>query len=380
MKRFLLGALCLSVVLTLQSSSQTIDDLNLQIHGYATQGFLYTTHNDAFYAATTNGSPAWTEAVVNMTVQPKSGLSVGVQARYQLLGTSGNSITLDWAAADYRVNDNFGVRVGKVKTPWGLLNETQDIDPSYMWALLPQSVYDLTTRNADLSHYGAIAYGDFGLGVRGGKLEYRIWGGEQVVPADDGQFDDLNNSGNGPTGPLNYSTIGGALRWRTPLRGLMFGASNAKENQATAQLHGGTEYFAPWNNLSWFGRFDRGKWMLGSEWNRQASAATLRITGLQPAASDSDARGWFVMASYKLRDKYSLGAYRSEYFDKQAELGPDRYSKDWTASFRCDLNQYLYLKAEQHFVKGTALSVDSLHNPDPRPDFLLTALKLGVSF
>ena len=75
-------------------------------------------------------------------------LRVGVQARYFLLGNFGNAITLDWANADYKVNEKFGVRFGKVKIPSGLFNEIQDIDPSYMWALLPQSVYTLPDRNS----------------------------------------------------------------------------------------------------------------------------------------------------------------------------------------------------------------------------------------
>src|SRR5580698_6687987 len=184
--------------------AQSLEDLNVQIHGYATQGFLYTTQNNIFYANSSDGSPAWTEAVVNLTAQPGEKLRFGVQARYQLLGSTGNAITLDWAAADYRVNDRFGVRFGKVKTPWGLFNETQDIDPSYMWALLPQSIYDITTRNADLSHNGAVVYGRMKLGQSAGKLEYRAWGGEAVIPTSDGQFADVIASGHGPLDPFTY--------------------------------------------------------------------------------------------------------------------------------------------------------------------------------
>jgi hypothetical protein len=33
--------------------------------------------------------------VVNLTAQPMPKLRVGVQARYQLLGNSGNTVTLD---------------------------------------------------------------------------------------------------------------------------------------------------------------------------------------------------------------------------------------------------------------------------------------------
>jgi len=210
MNRLLIGWVA-AVVAAVPLCAQSMADMDVQVHGYAAQGFLYTTHNNIFYADSSDGSPAWTEAVVNVTAQPNDKLRVGVQARYQLLGDSGNAITMDWAAADYRVNDYLGVRFGKVKTPSGLFNETQDLDPTYMWALLPQSVYDITTRNADLAHYGGVVYGSWNLGEAAGKVEYRFWGGESVIPTNDGQFSDLNAAGNGPTNAFVYPQFGGAL-------------------------------------------------------------------------------------------------------------------------------------------------------------------------
>ncbi len=379
MKRVLFLSIAIGMS-AIPACGQSMDDLNMQIHGYATQGFLYTNYNDVFYANSSDGSPAWTEAVINVTAQPTPQLRFGIQARYQLLGTSGNAITLDWAAADYTISDSFGVRFGKVKTPWGLFNETQDIDPSYMWALLPQSVYDITTRNADLSHYGGVAYGTLDLNSGGGKLDYRLWGGEQVIPTNDGQFDDLNASGNGPLSSLNFVTYGGALHWRTPLRGLMIGTSDGKANQASVALNGGSESFAPWNNLSYFAQYEKRKVMVAGEWNRQASAATIDLTGLPGQSADTDARGWFVMANYKVTTKLSAGVYNSQFFDCQAPLSVDRFTKDWTLSGRYDVNQVIYLKAEQHFINGSALGLAGENNPVITPSYRLTAIKIGVSF
>jgi hypothetical protein len=42
----------------------SLEDLNIQIHGYATQGFLYTTNNNWNTTTSSDGSPAGTEAVV----------------------------------------------------------------------------------------------------------------------------------------------------------------------------------------------------------------------------------------------------------------------------------------------------------------------------
>ena len=379
MNRLLVGAMALALG-GIPLAAQSLDDLNIQIHGYAAQGFLYTTHNNIFYANSSDGSPAWTEAVVNVTAQPNSKLRVGVQARYYLLGDSGNAITLDWAAGDYKVNDRLGVRFGKVKTPWGLFNETQDIDPSYMWALLPQNIYDVTTRNADLSHYGGVVYGTLKFDPKIGKLEYRAWGGEAVIPTDDGQFSDVVATGNGPRNPFTYVIYGGAIHWMMPITGVMIGASDTKANRASIALAGGSESFAAWNNLSYFAKYEKNKAMIAYEWNRQASPGALYLTGQPASSTSSDPRAWYGMASYKLANKLSAGVYDSQVIDHDQPLGPDRYTKDWAISARFDVSGFIYLKAEQHFIAGTSLSFESADNPVLHPTSRLTALRVGVSF
>jgi hypothetical protein len=132
MKRFV-AILAVSLAGALPAVSQSLEDLNIQIHGYATQGFLYSNQNNALTTTSANGSAGWNEEVVNVGTVPIPKLRFAVQVRYFLLGNYGNSIIVDFATADYKVNDRFGVRFGKVKTPMGLYNETQDIDPSYMW-------------------------------------------------------------------------------------------------------------------------------------------------------------------------------------------------------------------------------------------------------
>jgi hypothetical protein len=182
--------LFLLALIALPASAQSLEDLNIQLHGYATQGFMYSTQNNFFTTNSSSGSPAWDEAVVNITSQPSPKLRIGAQGRYELLGNiGGNNITLDWASVDYKFSEKLGVRVGKVKTPDALFNEVQDIDPAYIWSLLPQSIYPLTSRNSFLSHYGGVVYGRLKpsakLGAKLGNVDYRVFGGEGVDVAND---------------------------------------------------------------------------------------------------------------------------------------------------------------------------------------------------
>lgn len=394
MKRYLLVAAAL-LAGTLSSSAQSLDDLNIQIHGYATQGFLYTTQNNIFTTNSSNGSPAWTEAVVNVGAQPNPKLRVGVQGRYFLLGNFGNALTLDWAAADYKSDDRFGVRVGKVKTPSGLFNETQDIDPSYMWSLLPQSIYPITSRNSNLAHYGGVVYGTLPL-QKLGKLEYRGWGGERDIAANDGYWVSFAEEGIVFNTGYNFVTLGGALHWRTPVRGLMLGSSMSRSNQSHANFTDtyvvpagpskgvtittpGQMVLSNLNVPSFFGQYERNRFMFAAEYQRVPGS--LQLIGLSPVPTAIDTRGWYAMSSYKATSKLSTGVYVSQQVNHQSALGPARYSKDWALSGRYDFNEFLYAKAEQHFIDGTSIGYDAALNPGGlKPDTRLTILKVGVSF
>jgi len=386
MNRLLLGAIVIALG-TASAGAQSLDDLNIQIHGYATQGFLYTTQNNILTTSSSNGSPAWTEAVVNVTAQPNPRLRVGVQARYFLLGNYGNAITLDWAAADYKVDDRFGVRFGKVKTPSGLLNETQDIDPSYIWSLLPQGVYPIGSRNSVLSHFGGVVYGALKLGQSLGKLEYRGWGGERVMGSDDGYFVSQREAGLIIPNGVSGVTLGAAIHWKAPLPGLLIGASDSKDTQWSSNIAAGggalsgTETVKPMNFPSYFARYEKDKVMVAAEWFRLPVRAALNFTGLPPTPFGLDQRTWYAMASYRVTDKLTAGMYDSQSVDHHAALGPARHSLDWTVSGRYDFNQFLYAKAEQHFIDGAELSYDADLNPNGlKPNTKLTILKVGVSF
>ena len=387
MKKILVGAIALALGTCTQGFAQSLDDLNIQIHGYATQGFLYTTNNNILTTHSSDGSPAWTEAVLNIGAQPIAKLRIAVQGRYFLLGNFGNEITLDWAAADYKADERFGVRFGKVKTPSGLFNDIQDIDPSYIWSLLPQSIYPISSRNSILAHYGGVAYGTLGEGGKLGKLEYRGWGGERQIAANDGYTLAQTEAGISEPNGIGGATYGAALHWRTPLRGLMVGASDSKQPMWFAKITTGngalpgTEFIAPFNEPNYFALYEKNKVMAAAEYGRLPVSVTLQFTGLAPTYERIDFQNWYAMASYKLTAKITAGVYDSQQFNRQAPLGPSRYSKDWTVSGRYDFSQYLYAKAEEHIIDGTAIGYDTDLNPNGlKPNTKLTILKVGVSF
>jgi len=387
-KRFpLCSTLCALILvpalMTLRLRGQSMDDLNLQVHGYATQGFLYSNQNSWDGTNSENGSAAWTEAVVNLSAQPNSKLRAGAQARYFRLGNYGNRVSLDWAQADYRVNEKFGFRVGKVKSPVGLLNETQDIDPAYLWALLPQSVYPIASRNSLLNHYGGVVYGTVPLGEALGKVEYRGYAGERTLASSDGFFQPFRDLGitlpNGTHGP----TLGATLAWRTPLTGLRIGASYEYDHQTGDLVLGGMQgklENGPFRIPFYFGQYEKKRFMVGGEYVRVRLNSISRFPYLPAFVTEIDLRSFYAMSSFKLTNKLAVGAYYANTMDRKIPVSSARFQKDWTISTRYDFNPYLYAKAEQHFIDGTSRGFNASDNPNLQPTTRMTILKLGVSF
>ena len=366
------------------ATAQSMDDLNLQAHGYATQGFIYSTSNNWNTTNSTDGSAAWMEAVVNVTAQPQPKLSIGVQARYFLLGTYGNQIKLDFAQGDYKVNEYFGFRVGKVKTPAGLLNETQDIDPAQLWILLPQSIYSVAGRDSNLAHLGGVVYGTLALGKSLGKVEYRAFGGERVIDTDDGALVQFTDQGFQMPNGLSGRVFGGRLDWKTPLSGLMIGASEESDNPSGNVTRGtfqGTIAGNPISTPHVFAQYERGKLMVAGEYRRGTPNDVIRLTGLPPVYVTIDQRSFYAMASYKISEKLSGGLYYSSSLDRKAAYTSARYQKDWALTGRYDFNPFLYAKFEEHFVDGTETGYSITDNSGGlKPNSRMTLLKIGVSF
>ena len=97
-----------------------------------------------------DGSAAWTEAVVNLTCTAR--VQASASASRPATSCSATTATRSpWTGRRPTTSSTnyIGFRAGKVKTPTGLFNDIQDIDPAYLWILLPQSIYPLPSRNSN---------------------------------------------------------------------------------------------------------------------------------------------------------------------------------------------------------------------------------------
>ena len=109
------------LVCTCTGSLYAQDFEGIVVHGFVSQGFLFSSNNNYLSMKSTDGSPQWTDGAVSISDSLTDNLRVGIQLHmYQLGQFGGPNIQVDWASGDYRVNDYLGFRAGKVKTPLGL--------------------------------------------------------------------------------------------------------------------------------------------------------------------------------------------------------------------------------------------------------------------
>jgi hypothetical protein len=348
----------------------------VQVHSFASQGFAYSNDNNYLTMKTSKGSFAMTEGGINISSQLTDRFRIGAQVYARNIGSLGDwHPTLDWASADYKFKDWFGIRGGKVKTALGLYNDTQDMDFLRTSVLLPQAVYPTDLRDATIGHLGGDIYGAVGL-KRLGSLSYTVYAGQRNDTQYGGYLYLLRDRGIFMTsyGGLQY---GADLKWTTPLEGLLLGASHMRE-EISGHGTGKCSPAVPVNCSEWnsrtngqyeehsnkdqtnfvFGQYARGNLKVDAEYRRYWRDQRVFNDSYSVAA---DTRGWYTAGAYRLSRRFELGGYYSRFTStwKRASAPwqldtslPDHHVYDKVVSARFDLARYWNVKVEGHFMEG----------------------------
>jgi len=384
----------------------------LALHGFVSQGAFLTTNNN-FLPNSKNVTFELNEVGFTLSKQLTPKLRVGFQFLSRDWGDLGNNdVVLDWGFADYRFADAFGIRAGKVKLPFGLYNESRDVDQARPMILLPQSIYDDTKRDIFVGYEGVGVYGSLRLG-KGGSLDYSAGTGANRFRSDAMYFRYFTNLWNlmmlqrklpsrTITG-LDMTTksfFTGQVMWNTPLEGLRVGATLVDFKGRMNQVNGPAEV-GTWTHKGWYtlsGEFVWRDLTLASEYSQ--TETDIALFGL-PLMKDKVQQGFYVLGSYQLSGRMAVSAlYDVYYVDKDDKEGtnylrngmPDHmaWRKDFGAGLRYDVNRNLTLKAEWHAIDGTALFLSVYNSPyDPvsgmgkttlEPKWNLFGLKASYSF
>jgi hypothetical protein len=360
--------------------AQCLDD-RIEIHGFASQGWLISTKNK-FYGPTKGGSFEFAEVALNVTTQLTEKLRAGLQLVSRDFFELGNfEPDLDWGFLGYRVWDWLEMRAGRMKVPYGLYGEIADIDAARLPVLLPQSIYDANFRL--LSFTGVSATGDVSLGPVG-SLNYNLFTGDLTDPDIRG-FD-----------VAMRQAIGGRLFWETPFAGLRlsgttmlfdfrFDYTMAADQLITFKYRDGLSWVASaeYNDHNLLMAFEYGRW-------------NADITGSLAALAPSiNLERYYAMTSYQFTTWLQAGGYYSvSYWDRHDKDGTgstigisganshSAWQKDLALTVRIDVNPHWLFKLEGHRIDGTTTlwMSDSASASDLVQDWALFMVRTTVSF
>ena len=332
----------------------------VQVHGFLSEGYAKSDNNNYLSMDTSTGS-FFTEGALNVSTQVTDKFRVGAQVYMRNVGHFGDwRPELDWAMGDYRFKSWFGVRAGKVKTTFGLYNDSQDMEFLQTWALLPQSIYAIDQRSSYIAHTGGDIYGSFSP-KGAGTFSYVVWAGKNPSDMNGGYAYALSTIG------VNYKTYGGRsegadLRWAMPIPGVTVGASYMSRDvtgDGMWSIYGPPspvhEESAKEYLQQFYGQFARGNFRLDAEYRRYYRG--ILVNDSMPVADDT--RSWYVSGAYRLNKRLELGSYYSRFVDVRAYTGlpesdPGSYVNDKVVSGRFDVTRHFYFKLEGHFMKGYA--------------------------
>lgn len=354
----------------------------VQIHGFFTQGFLYSNQNNYLTAPTAQGSFAFTDGGLSFSTQISPKLRLGAQAYSRNLGSLGNGrVMVDWAVAEYSVRDWLVLRAGKVKTAYGLYGQTQDVGSVHTWALLPQSIYSLDLRGSFISHIGVDLSGSLSS-AKYGTLSYTAYSG--LMPKDwtGGFVYQLEE--NAKVTRLYGSLVGFDLRWNSASNRITLGTSYMDLNQnfdlsiagfplvpkVRGDRHSGIV----------FAQYAPRRLRLDAELSWQPTRATLQNVGyIGRVQADYQDLSWYVSAAYRLNRILEVGSYYSVFRPDPTQgivaLSPTEAAQvpppgagpargfatspmhDLAITARLDLSRHWNLKLEGHRMDGTGSTI-----------------------
>ena len=351
---------------------------NLQLHGFISQGYVITSDNKFCGDSDDNGSFDFREIGLNASYRPVPSLQFSAQALSRFAGESDDgSIRLDYGFIDYSVMDKasyqWGFRLGRVKTPFGLYNETRDVAVTRPSIFLPQSIYFDRTREVALSGDGLYLYGEYRTDL--GNLFLKLGGGKPRVK--DREVEDSLLGSNLPgnldgdtsyNAQLLYEKDGGLIRLA-----LTWGQLNMDYDSSARppfDIDSGSIKFEPY---VFSAQINKERWSLTGEYalrrlkyygfsypriiNRVIKGESYYIQGTYNFFEDWQG---FVRYDILFSNKDDRNGKKSE---RPGHPAHSLFAKDLTFGLRWDISKYLMLRGEYHYVNGTAW-LTSEDNPD----------------
>ena len=375
------SSLCLIAGLTALAACIPVLAVEHQVHGYAAQGFLYSTENN-FFGQSHDGSADYYEAGLNGSMQMRPNLLFAAQAAIRDAGISDDgTLRLDYALADYRflasVGSSAGVRAGKVKNSLGFFNETRDVIFTRPSILLP-SVYsdNQNQRSLVFTAPGAQLYGTKTLGRHEWSFTGTANTERNVRKSDERLLINLSvpfdlRIKDAWNAQIMDSLDGG--RWQFALSHFFgrFTLSTAEDIGLAGKFD------VELSILSM--RYNAEKFSITSEYVLNPNRNLVTLGGAPLQRTYIAAERAYLQGEYRLNSQWgAIARYDAAFIDRRdrngrefaaANPGADRksrLSRDLTVGLNWRSGEHWGIWGEYHWIDGTA-SLQRLENPAPHP-------------
>lgn len=348
---------------------------NIQLHGFLAQGAFYSTDNN--YSGKSDGKVTFdqTEIGANIFWQANDRVDFSAQALYRRAGKVENSdLRIDYAMMSVNLlnkdTSRLGLRLGRIKNPIGLYNETRDVAFTTPSILLPQSIYLDRSRSLLLSSDGGQIFGghQVGNGILSFKLNYGM-------PHNDNDEIQKLIFGNLAQGDLdtNDNMFSGQIKYSLDNDKYIFALSYTDvtldyKPTSTDFLASGTARFSPYVLSA---QYNGEKWGFTSEYyySQNEFENFVAVPDSFPVSEN-----WYIQGTYRFSPKWQ-GIVR---FDENILDNDDRhgktferlglpahmgFTKDWMVGMRWDITPSIMLRGEYHYINGTSW-LSSADNPD----------------
>lgn len=303
---------------------ELVHGVNLDIHGYANEDFLYSTKNNWMDAKGgtfehNSASLIFTASVLDTT-----------QFWVRLHHDKDSEATIDWFYVDQKIGNYFDVRAGQFKYPLGIYNFYAENKFLQLTQLEPMMY------SPDVDHM-------IFENIAGVDVEYK---GETIGAEIFGGGHKLENGGHAK------NVIGLRIPYKTPLEGLTLIASGAMFTGKSTDSSG--------LEIS-----QREKLIVGSAdyenhgLDLKAEIAE-KMMGETADMAKMNVLSYYVQGGYLIADRWTPYArYDVLYGDTHKKSDPSFYQKDATVGLSYLINSFLKVKAEEHFIRGYNVPVQS---------------------
>jgi hypothetical protein len=362
-------AIVLAAGLALAATAARALDLldgDFQLHGFASLTLVNTTDNNFFGPSDDQVSKDFSEIGVNASWRLSPALHLSAQGLSRRAGgTDDGDVRLDYGIIDWTALSSEagrgGIRLGRIKTAYGLYNTTRDVPFTRPSIILPQSIYFDRTRNLTVSADGAEIYLDrYG---EAGTLSASFAVGQPQTDSDAAKVAlvGLNRPGSldsklAPDFQLLYEGAGG--RYRLAFTALRLDLEYQPGFRDL--LHAGKFKLTP---LIFSAQYLAENWSVTSEYALRRTS--VKDFGPYFYNGTADGESYYLQGTYRLAAQWeALVRYDAYYADRDDRDGQDfaaatrapgfsRFARDWTIGLRYDVTPQFMLRAEAHRVDGT---------------------------